>query len=133
MDSFSPDIVLANLELIGMLRKDLFDALPPSYKRVPLIIFADPHQIALVLDALVFNAIKYSKIGGEINLRVQRTMEGKAHVSISDKGIGISKEYLDKIFNRFFQVRNSFLNKNEGVGVGSTFHFTLLPSHVEDE
>jgi len=66
-------------------------------------------------------------------LRVQRTMEGKAHVNISDKGIGISKEYLDKIFNRFFQVRNSFLNKNEGVGVGSTFHFTLLPSHVEDE
>lgn len=81
-----------------------------------------------MINNLINNAYKYGKQGGHIWIRLESLTKNDAinenftHVlSIKDDGIGISKENLDKIWNRFFQVDSSRRKDSEidsGIGLG---------------
>jgi PAS domain S-box-containing protein len=119
-------------------------------------IVADEDKVDQVLTNLVNNAIKYSPRGGEI--KVKAWEEGDAiHCSVSDQGMGIPKEHLPRVFDRFHRVDTRDTRKVGGtgiglflvkhlveahrgeiwveseVGVGSTFHFRLPKSPPEKE
>ncbi len=64
------------------------------------IIYADPIKIRESIENLVSNAIKYSKIGGYININVDNIYE-KIQISVKDSGPGISKDDMKKLFNKF--------------------------------
>ena len=72
------------------------------------------------------NAIKFSKPNGEI--KVTLFFEDCLYISVADNGIGIAKENLNKIFDKFTQLDTSFSRKNEGSGIGLTIvkSFVLL-------
>lgn len=125
-----------------------------DFSAVPIHVSADPAQIGLVFDSLLSNAIKFSNSGNEIRMKVEPAPENQAHVSIQDTGLGIKKEDLDKIFDRFYQSNGSSGDEYGGLGIGlalvkeivnghggkvwvestpkegSIFHFTLLPSNI---
>ena len=75
---------------------------------------------SLVLEMiynLCDNAIKYNKEGGKVNVIVGRT-EDTAFFTVSDTGIGIAAEHIDRIFERFYRVDKSHSKKIGGTGLG---------------
>ncbi|MCS6923556.1 MAG: ATP-binding protein [Fimbriimonadales bacterium] len=81
-------------------------------------IIADEDKIDQILTNLLSNAIKYSPNGGEI--RVKAWEEDADHIIfyVSDQGMGIPKEHLTKVFEKFHRVDNTDTRKQYGTGLG---------------
>lgn len=77
----------------------------------------DPFKIEQLIINLLDNAIKYSD-KGEIRITAKRLDQKNISIEISDEGIGIPEEYLDRIFERFFVVDKSRSKTNAGTGLG---------------
>lgn len=77
------------------------------------VIEGNPHQITELVYNICDNAIKYNRDGGSVSIAL-----GDKQLSISDTGIGIPAEYLDRIFERFFRVDKSRSKKVNGTGLG---------------
>ena len=81
------------------------------------IINTDQKLVRLVLDNLISNAIKYSPNGGTISVSLELPKK-EIKISVSDKGIGISKEDQPKVFNRFYRSSNLKIQNISGSGLG---------------
>ncbi|MGH7858865.1 MAG: ATP-binding protein, partial [Candidatus Binatia bacterium] len=68
-------------------------------------IFADHDKIGRVLLNLLHNAIKFSERGGRVTLRATAAADGFVEVSVHDTGVGIPLEEMERIFDKFHQVR----------------------------
>lgn len=85
-------------------------------ERLPLV-DGDPLALESVFGNLITNAIQYTQDGGEI--RVQASYDGQwIRVAVRDNGIGIEEKYLEKIFERFFRVKNDKTRHITGTGLG---------------
>jgi PAS domain S-box-containing protein len=74
-------------------------------------------QLRRVLDNLIGNAIKFTQPGGTITVSLRREQD-EAVLSIIDNGIGVPKEKLQRIFERFYQVDGSPTRRYGGTGLG---------------
>ncbi|PAD19956.1 cell wall metabolism sensor histidine kinase WalK [Terribacillus saccharophilus] len=88
----------------------------------------DKDKIMQVLDNVISNAIKYSPDGGTIRFRVRKDSQ-KLLVSISDEGMGIAYEKLDKIFERFYRTDKARTRKLGGTGLGLAIAKDLIEAH----
>ena len=91
-----------------------------------VILKVDSDKLERIILNLLSNAIKFSKPNGEI--KVTLNFEDCLYISVADNGIGIAKENLNKIFDKFTQLDTSFSRKNEGSGIGLSIvkSFVLL-------
>jgi signal transduction histidine kinase len=87
--------------------------LPPR----DLVIDADERLLKQMLLNLLSNACKFTLPGGRIECTVTVTQEGLAF-SVSDTGIGIPAEHLDRVLQPFVQVDSSLSRRREGTGLG---------------
>lgn len=78
----------------------------------------DRNLFTRMVTNLISNAYKYGKDGGHIWLSLKRGDDGAAVLSVKDDGIGISRENLEKIWNRFYQVDPSRSEDVSGGGLG---------------
>ena len=90
------------------------------------IIAYDPEKIERIVLNLLSNAIKFSDKGDEILVNV-KDKNKFVEISVKDNGIGIEKNQLDMIFDRFKQVNKSLSRNAEGTGIG----LSLVKSIVE--
>jgi len=90
-------------------------------KNVPQYIVSDRIKINRILLNLISNALKFTH-SGSITLSVKTLNKNKKEATlefnITDTGIGISEDQIDKIFDRFYRVSPSFENKYKGHGIG---------------
>jgi CheY-like chemotaxis protein/two-component sensor histidine kinase len=94
----------------------------------PLPMDADPTRIAQVVSNLLNNAAKYTPQGGRIALKVH--VEGPdAFLSVSDTGVGIAPDALDKVFEMFAQVPSSAGKPQGGLGIGLSLVQSLVALH----
>ena len=77
---------------------------------------ADPTRFHTIVCNLLENAVKFTPQGGQISLRVRRE-DGVMVLQVQDSGIGIPKDHLDNIFERFYQVKSG-TRKSAGAGLG---------------
>ena len=93
----------------------------------------NPESIERVLRNLLSNAIKYSHNGGRIKVKVETDRTGNyLQVAIEDNGIGIPKEHLDKIFERFYRVENK-IHTIKGTGLGLHIVKITIENHHHGE
>lgn len=90
-------------------------------------VFVDQERITWVLNNLISNALKYTKSGDSISI-LTYIKDNMIHVSISDTGIGIPKEYINSIFEQFVQVENSDLEVR-GTGLGLYIAKEIVNAH----
>jgi signal transduction histidine kinase len=83
-----------------------------------LPIQAEERLLARAIDQLLDNAIKFTPPGGEVMLRVEPHDGREVRLTISDTGIGIAPDKLEKIFEPFYQVDGSTTRRYNGVGIG---------------
>jgi len=90
------------------------------------VIKGDPFKLEQMFINLIDNAIKYTK-EGEVTVSLKK-VDKKVIVSVKDTGIGIPKEHLDRIFERFYVVDKSRSKKLGGTGLGLSIvkHIVLL-------
>jgi PAS domain S-box-containing protein len=86
----------------------LDDTLPPLY--------SDREKIKQIMINLVGNALKFTR-RGEVILRI-RHVDDRFQISVQDTGVGIPKDQLDKIFDKFHQIRRSISTSVKGTGLG---------------
>jgi two-component system phosphate regulon sensor histidine kinase PhoR len=67
---------------------------------------------------IIDNAVKFNRPGGEVRIECVRTPDGSARISVSDTGIGIPKEDLSRIFERFYRVDKARSREVGGTGLG---------------
>ena len=109
------NLVKETVELFEPLAKDKHLSLVYQTKKVAKELMLDPATIKTILNNLVSNAIKYSDSGV---ISIKCTNDEKNFVIIvQDEGIGIAKENIPFIFDRFYQVERSRSNKT-GTGLG---------------
>ena len=119
-------------------------SLPAERKGVQIKVHGESvicHGVRPVLQEMIYNicanGIKYNKDGGKLDVWVGNTLSGKK-VIVRDSGIGIPKEDLDRIFERFYRVDKSHSKQSGGTGLGLSIvkHGAMLHQaevHVESE
>ncbi len=93
-----------------------------------LEILADERRLKQVIFNLLSNAAKFTPNGGEINLSAEKR-NGEIAISVADSGIGIERKYQEKIFEGFFQIQNSLIDKTPGTGLGLSLARRLVELH----
>ncbi len=99
--------------------------------RVAIYTRVDKDKMTQVLDNILSNAIKYSPDGGTITARCW-TIGKKIRISISDEGVGIPKNNLSKIFDRFYRVDKARSRQIGGTGLGLAIAKEMIHAHHGD-
>lgn len=92
------------------------------------IISCDPEKIERVMLNILANSVKFTKSDGNITVNIYDKGENII-ISIKDTGIGIPKDKLDIIFDRFRQVDKSLTRNHEGSGIGLSIVKSLVEMH----
>ena len=94
----------------------------------PLFVWGDQESLTRAFGNLIMNAVKFSRSGGLIRLSIRR--EGNEAVSeLYDNGIGIPREKLKYIFDRFYKADDSRNRNREGSGLGLAICKTVVFAH----
>jgi two-component system sensor histidine kinase VicK len=94
----------------------------------PILVCADREKISHVIHNILNNAIKYSPVGSLVKVTCTHE-DSMATVSIQDKGIGIAKQDLDKLFDRYYRVRNPNMKMISGFGIGLYLSAEIIKRH----
>ena len=96
----------------------------------------DQDGLAQLMSNLLSNALKFTPSGGKIQVDVETKSvpdnqpdKREIHVCVSDTGIGIPKEYHEKVFEKFGRVKGEGQTVKEGVGLGLTIAKQIVEHH----
>ena len=88
----------------------------------------DTDKMTQVIDNILNNAIKYSPDGGKITVSM-KTTDDQMILSISDQGLGIPKQDLPRIFDRFYRVDRARSRSQGGTGLGLSIAKEIIKQH----
>jgi PAS domain S-box-containing protein len=95
---------------------------------VGVIVNGDPVRLSQAIDNLLSNAIKFTPRGGTVTVSLDFD-DTVATVTVSDTGMGIPAEEMDKLFGRFFRATTATSNAVAGVGLGLTITRAIVLAH----
>jgi signal transduction histidine kinase len=93
------------------------------------IVKADPRAIRQVLLNLISNAVKFTEPGGRVCVSIQPVAGGVMSILITDTGVGIASEALERVFQPFERARGAGAAKTEGTGLGLSIARGLISLH----
>jgi signal transduction histidine kinase len=85
-------------------------------------------RIKQLITILVDNAVKYTPSGGQIKISLKQT-DTYVELNVADTGVGISREHLHKIFERFYRVDSSRSSASGGTGLGLSIAKIIVNEH----
>lgn len=95
----------------------------------PVLVYADKEKIHQVAYNLIDNSIKYGKNGGHIVASVYTTDDNNVLVEVSDNGIGIPEQFLNRIFERFYRTSGGRNKDVKGSGLGLAICKHIIEAH----
>jgi signal transduction histidine kinase len=121
------DLIRRTLDIVTPLFTKKSQQLIVNVQKMPLISI-DPDRIEQVLLNLLANANKFTPENGTVRVYAEMTDEGVL-TTVEDTGIGIPADSLDKIFERFYQVKHHKLHHTPGTGLGLTIAKQIVDLH----
>ena len=123
------DEVLGSLKSLAEKKKIKLHFEPiEGFSKVP----CDAERMIQVLTNLVGNAIKFTPESGTVSVCLEKALNEQIHIIVSDTGIGIAKEDLARVFERFEQVKGSNSREHKGTGLGLSICKELVKLHGGD-
>ena len=95
----------------------------------PLVIYGDRNHLEQVLTNLLDNAIKYGHEGGRVTVSAIETDQKEVRIAVQDDGMGIPKEDLHRIFERFYRVDKGRSQELGGTGLGLSIVKHIVQAH----
>ena len=95
----------------------------------PVTVLGDREKLAQVFNTLLQNAVKFTDRDGEISVEFSGGPEEDRTVRISDTGVGIPQELLDKIFDRYHQTDSQQQRNNDAAGTGFSIVHDIIRLH----
>jgi signal transduction histidine kinase len=92
-------------------------------------LFGDEHKLRQILFNLLSNAIKFTPKGGRVTVRAGTDAEGGITLGVTDTGIGIPPDQLDRVLQPFTQVENIYSRTHAGTGLGLPLCHELARLH----
>jgi signal transduction histidine kinase/ligand-binding sensor domain-containing protein/DNA-binding response OmpR family regulator len=108
-------------------RKDI--TLKVQITNEEIVTYFDKDKMVKILTNLLSNAFKFTAEGGEIIVSIKEVDMNSVVIRVKDTGIGISKEEIPMLFDRFYQVDSSQTRENEGTGIGLAHTKELVELH----
>ncbi|PKN00725.1 MAG: hypothetical protein CVU77_08695 [Elusimicrobia bacterium HGW-Elusimicrobia-1] len=102
------------------------EIIPPAADAVASF---DREQIKRVVTNLMTNAIKYNRPGGKVTVALSGMSEDEVIMSVTDDGIGVASENMEKIFEQFFRVDQSMKRDAGGFGLGLSIAKKIVELH----
>jgi len=93
-----------------------------------IFVEVDEDKMTQVLYNIISNALKYSPEGGQVTFSIKEK-DDKMIVSVTDQGVGIPKENIGKIFDRFYRVDKARARKLGGTGLGLAISKEMVNAH----
>jgi len=93
-----------------------------------LTVLADPDGVRTILNNLVRNAISYTPPGGEVEVCALGSGD-RAEIVVEDTGVGIPREHLLRIFERFYRVDKARSRDQGGTGLGLSIVKHIVQAH----
>ncbi|UCF64395.1 MAG: response regulator [bacterium] len=129
----SPGNIVLFVKGIVMFFKSLADQKDISLKVVTsnsdIQIYFDRDKMAKILNNLLSNALKFTSEGGKITVHITHAERNFVEIKIRDTGIGILKDELPRLFNRFYQVDSIKAKEHKGTGIGLALSKELVELH----
>jgi len=88
----------------------------------------DKQRLIQVMVNLLSNAVKFTQPGGRVIVKAEK-LQDDLRVSITDTGIGISREHQEKIFEPFYQIQTKNKSKTPGTGLGLSISREIIELH----
>jgi signal transduction histidine kinase len=98
-------------------------------KAEDIYVEADPARLQQVFWNLIKNGVKFTPANGRITIATQTPAPQEIEIRISDTGIGIETDKINKIFNAFEQGQSSITRKFGGLGLGLAISKTMVDAH----
>ena len=129
MDKLSVHSVIKRvLENYGLQLEERGGKIETDFKADYDIIMADDVHFTNVISNLIDNAIKYSKDNLLITITTY-TNDKSFFIKIKDNGIGMSKETVRKVFEKFYRAHTGNLHNVKGFGLGMSYVKTIIDAH----
>ncbi len=88
------------------------------YVEKPILFHADQNEIEIILNNLISNAVKYNRENGRVDITIAEIPADQIKITVSDTGIGLTKEDIGHLFNDFVRIKNSSTRNILGSGLG---------------
>jgi signal transduction histidine kinase len=127
------------MDLVALCERVLADAratLPPTTRHTlrlqseqpTLKLLADADRLEQIMTNLVSNAVKYSPEGGDVLVTLAED-EDNVCISVSDQGIGLTPEQMERLFQKYYRARNAQERNIQGTGLGLFLVRQLVEAH----
>lgn len=135
--------VMENFNLLDLIQ-NIFDILDlksskkgitvrfAQFHQFPIIVNADKEKIEQVLLNLIENSIKYGRVNGFTEVRIDESQLGRVKVDIVDNGEGMDNQHLNRVFERFYRVEKSRNRDQGGSGLGLSIVKHILEAHNQE-
>ena len=122
------DVVKSAIEASKPMIDDANHHLTTSLPEQAIYLEADPHRLAQIISNLLNNAAKYTPEGGRIEVTAE-LRGNQVMLAVSDTGIGIPADMLDRVFQLFTQIERPVEKGYTGLGIGLTLVRSLVIMH----
>jgi PAS domain S-box-containing protein len=99
-----------------------------AVESVDAVVWGDEHRLLQVLTNLLGNAMRFSPEGSCVSLHAERD-DTAVRIGVTDQGVGIPAESLDRVFDRFWQMDGSTRRARGGTGLGLTIAKNIVEGH----
>lgn len=117
--------IIDSLNVIAREKGIVLEGIIPD-KRIE--IWGDPDKLNEVISNLVENAIKYNRSAGTVRISLEEK-DDFVNISVKDTGVGIPKDDLNKVFDRFYRVERSDAAAVPGTGLGLAIVKDIVNMH----
>lgn len=138
IDSGFMDLKTKNIDIVFLIESIVNSVVPYAVTKNIDIVFdtneeevimsIDPDKIERIILNLMSNAIKFSQENTNIYVTVEKSQD-TLMCSVKDTGIGMEQKHLDNIFERFTQIDDIMVRKNEGSGIGLSLVKSFINLH----
>ena len=99
-----------------------------EHEKGPIMAWIDCVNFDKVINNLISNAFKFTPEGGTVKVMLRET-DNEIQIEVQDNGVGIKDEDIDKLFDRFYQGRNSSRLGLIGTGIGLNLSYSITKLH----